>query len=160
MSSLTGEFNCKLDDKGRLTLPTRLKNALPDEHEGKVVLRKGFEPYIIIYPYSSWLKVYGGISQLNEFDPKHRLLKRMFMRGVQEVEIDKSGRLNIPNILLEHAGLRKSATLMAVGDQIEVWDTDEFNSRFSDDEVDVSALAGELFRKGELSADLHSAMAK
>ena len=66
MAFFTGEHECKLDAKGRLVLPSRLKSVLPEASNNSIVIRKGFESNLIIYPLSEFQNIYTRINSLNE----------------------------------------------------------------------------------------------
>ena len=76
MTFFTSEFECKLDAKGRLVLPSKLKSNLPAASIRQIIIRKGFEPNLIIYPLNEYKKLHNKISSLNEFNSEQRKLKR------------------------------------------------------------------------------------
>ena len=76
MAFFTGEHECKLDAKGRLVLPSRLKSVLPEASKSSIIIRKGFEPNLIIYSLHEFQNIYTRINSLNEFSSEQRKLKR------------------------------------------------------------------------------------
>ena len=119
MTFFTSEFECKLDAKGRLVLPSRIKSQLP-EGSAEMVIRKGFEPCLILYPVVEFKKVFSKISGLSEFNEEYRKLQRNFLSGVVTVELDNNGRLLIPRNLLTYAQLDKDALLVGIGSKVEL----------------------------------------
>jgi MraZ protein len=92
MAFFTGEYDCKLDAKGRLVLPARIKSSLPDVAGNQLIVRKGLEPCLVIYPVVEYKKVYSKIAGLSEFNTEYRTIQRNFFRGTMEVELDNAGR--------------------------------------------------------------------
>ena len=82
MTFFTSEFECKLDAKGRLVLPSKLKSNLPAASIRQIVIRKGFEPNLIIYSLNEYKKLHNKISSLNEFNSEQRKLKRNFFSSI------------------------------------------------------------------------------
>ena len=95
MAFFTGEYDCKLDAKGRLALPAKVKAALPDVSNQELVLRRGFESCLILYPMIEYKKIINRVRSLSEFNEEYRRFQRSFFRGNVEVELDSAGRINI-----------------------------------------------------------------
>src|SRR2546421_800241 len=109
---LVGEHEHTIDEKNRLTLPAKFRQAFADG----LVLTRGIERCLTAYPRSEW----GAIveSRLRELDPlsrEGRLMQRFFYSGASEVELDKQGRVMIPAPLAEHAGLGTGAAVAGLG---------------------------------------------
>ena len=121
MSFFTGEFECKLDAKGRLVLPSKLKSILPEASFGQLVIRKGFEPNLIIYTLNEYKKLHNIISSLNEFNSEQRKLKRNFFSSIIRVELDNNGRFHLTKNMLLHAQINKEVILCGMGNIIEIW---------------------------------------
>ena len=103
MAFFTSEYECKLDTKGRLALPAKVKSSLPEVSTNELVIRRGFEPHLIVYPMLEYKKIHNKISSLSEFNPEQRKLKRNFFRSISHVELDSAGRILIPKSMLAHA---------------------------------------------------------
>jgi MraZ protein len=123
----SGEFECKLDAKGRLVLPARLKSNLPDEAGHEVTLVRGMDPCIEMYSMVEYNKLYSKFAGLNSFNPETRMLQRTFFRGVNQVELDGSGRLLVPKTMMSYASLDKDAILVGMGNKIEIWNPEVYN---------------------------------
>lgn len=141
MTFFTSEFECKLDAKGRLVLPSRIKSQLP-EGSSEIVIRKGFEPCLVLYPVVEFKKVFSKISGLSEFNEEYRLLQRSFLSGVVTVELDNNGRLLIPRNMLTYAQLDKEALLVGTGSKVEVWNPAVYEKNQIKDPGELSKLAG------------------
>ena len=88
MAFFTSEYECKLDAKGRIVLPARIKSNLPEASGNQLVIRTGFEPCLVVYPLIEYKKIFSKISGLNEFNEEYRTLQRNFFRGNLQVELD------------------------------------------------------------------------
>ena len=140
MTFFTSEYECKLDAKGRLVLPSRIKAQLP-EGGNELVMRKGFEPCLILYPMVEFKKVFSKISGLNEFNEEYRKLQRNFLSGVVTVELDSNGRFLIPKNMLTYAQIDKEAMLVGTGNKVEVWKPSVYEKHQISDPGELSKLA-------------------
>lgn len=141
MSFFTSEYECKLDAKGRLVLPSKIKGNLPEASGNELVLRKGFEPCLILYPMVEFKKIYSKISGLNEFNEEYRKLQRNFFRGNATVELDGTGRFLIPKLMINYAELQKEAIVVGMGNRIEIWNPEQYDKYLINDPGEFSALA-------------------
>jgi len=141
MASFISEFKCKLDPKGRLVLPAKFKAALPESLGNELVLRRGEDPCIVVYPKAEFKKLYHKVSSLSDFNPTERKFKRQFLSGLSEVELDNSGRFLIVKQMLEWAGIDKEAILVGMGSNIEIWDPVKYQQHSSMDHEEFSGLA-------------------
>ncbi len=116
---LLGEYEHTLDDKNRLTLPARFRQAFS---EGIVVTR-GMEGCLFAYTPEDWAAlVRGRLATLDPLSKEGRRMQRYFYAGASETELDKQGRVGIPAALLEHANLSRDVTVAGVHDHLEIWD--------------------------------------
>jgi MraZ protein len=144
MINLLGEYEATLDTKGRFLLPGGLKKQLP-EGESRLIISRGIEKCLTLYPLQSWEPIVARIRQLNDFDPKVREFKRLFLGGATEVELDSAGRLLLPPQLKEFAGLSKDIVLAADLDKINIWDAGKYKQFFEDFSPEAfSNLAAEV----------------
>lgn len=141
MSYFSSEFECKLDAKGRLVLPSRVKSDLPEDSENKIVIKRGFEPCLTIYPYAEWMKIFNKVAKLNEFNPEDRKFQRIFLRGNTEIELDKTGRFVIPKSMLRYAKLEKDVLLIGLGKRVEIWNPEVYDEFLFGDQNEYSLLA-------------------
>jgi len=141
MSFFTSEYECKLDAKGRLVLPSKIKGNLPEASGNELVLRRGFEPCLILYPMVEFKKIYSKISGLNEFNEEYRKLQRNFFRGNATVELDGTGRFLIPKLMINYAQLQKEAVVVGMGNRIEIWSPELYDQYLINDPGEFSALA-------------------
>lgn len=151
MSGLVGEFECKLDAKGRFLFPSGLRKQLNPSALELFMVNKGFENCLTLYPMNEWEKVSTKISKLNLFKPKNRMFYRLFHQGAKQLALDKAGRILIPTALMEKIGLKKDIMLTAYNDRVEIWDRAEYLSIMNENISDFSDLADEVM--GELGPD-------
>ena len=141
MSLFTGEYECKLDAKGRLVLPAKIKSRLPDTSGNQVVLMQGMEPCLVLYSIVEYKKIYSRIASLNEFNQEFRKLQRNFFRRVLELELDSAGRLLIPKTMMKYARLEKDVTVVGMGNRVEIWHASVYESFLINSNDEFSDLA-------------------
>jgi MraZ protein len=141
MSFFTSEYDCKLDAKGRLALPSKVRAALPDNTSQELVMRRGFEPCLVLYPMLEYKKIYSRVRSLNEFNEDYRKFQRSFFRGNVDVELDGAGRINIPKRMMEFASLEKEVILVGLGNRIEIWNPDQYEEHLIQDAKEYSKMA-------------------
>jgi len=141
MSLFTGEYECKIDAKGRLTLPAKVKARLPEVSGNQLVLSLGLEPCLVLYPLVEYKKIYARIASMNEFNEEFRRLQRNFFRRISEVELDGASRLLIPKTMLKYAKLEKEIILVGMGNRIELWDAVVYDKFIIQDISEFSKLA-------------------
>jgi MraZ protein len=116
---LLGEHEHTLDEKNRLTLPARFRQAFA---EGIVVTR-GMDGCLFAYTPGDWTTlVQGRLATLDPLSKEGRRMQRFFYAGAVEAELDKQGRVGIPGALLEHAKLGRDVVVAGVHDHLEIWD--------------------------------------
>lgn len=118
-----GEFYCKLDSKGRLLLPSSLKEQLGEALiEGFVLRPSLFEPCLELFAMSDWRVMQEKLGKLNPFKKENVMLIRRFNAGARMVKVDANGRLQIPKDLLEKTCLVKDVVMTALTDRMQIWD--------------------------------------
>jgi len=152
MVQLLGEFDCKLDAKGRLMVPSGLKKQLPNVEQEGLVINRGFEKHLVIYPKKVWEGIVEELSKLNQYEKKNREFIRFFTRGAMELTMDASGRVNLPKSLLEFAGINGEVILACQFDKIELWDKQAYDNLLDSEPEDFANLAEEVMgnkKRGE-----------
>ncbi len=147
MTRFLGEFECKLDAKGRLSLPSGLRKQLSPEAKDKFVLNRGFENCLALYPMNEWEKISAEVNQLNMYVKKNREFARYFYRGASELELDAAGRILLPKRMSEYAGIDKDIILSAWHNKIEIWSKEKFEALLNDEPKDFASLAEEVMGK-------------
>lgn len=141
MTFFTSEYESKLDAKGRLVLPAKIKAQLPEAGGSELVIRRGFEQCLILYPMVEFKKVFSKISGLNEFNEEYRKLQRNFLSGVVTVELDNNGRFLIPRNMLAYAQIERDVMLVGMGNKVEVWNPTIYEKQLIQDPGELSKLA-------------------
>ncbi|MDB5008457.1 MAG: division/cell wall cluster transcriptional repressor MraZ [Mucilaginibacter sp.] len=152
MSYLTGEFECKLDNKGRMTIPAGLKKKLPEADTEGLVINRGFKKYLVIYTKQEWDKKLDELAKLNQYETKNIEFIRYFTRGATELSVDAAGRVNLPQLLLDYAGIESDIVLTCQINKIEVWDKAAHRAMIENEPENFAALAEEVMgdkRKGD-----------
>jgi MraZ protein len=151
MRSFLGEFECRLDPKYRIVLPSTLKKQLPPEAEGRFVINRGFEKHLVLYPFNEWEIITAELRRLNLYVKNHREFVRYFHRGATELTLDGAGRLLLPRRLLDYAGVREDVILLAYSNRIECWDKELYNQLLDTEPEDFARLAEEIMGNVESS---------
>jgi MraZ protein len=144
LKTLIGTYECKVDVKGRLMLPTSLKKQLGSLEDGFVLKRSVFQPCLELFPMSEWNKMMLKINKLNRFVKKNDDFIRRFTAGVKMVEIDATGRLLIPKELVVFAQIGKDIVLNSAINIIEIWDKDKYENAIESATGDFADLAEEV----------------
>lgn len=130
MTGLIGEYEVTLDAKARFLLPAGFKKQLVAGDELRFVINRGIEQCLSLYPMSSWTPLAEKINALNDFNPKVREFKRLFLNGATFVETDGAGRILIPPTLKEYASLEKEIVVMGMGEKMEIWNKNKYRQLF------------------------------
>jgi MraZ protein len=130
MTSFIGNYTCKTDEKGRVTLPTAFKKALPAEaHDTFVVKKDIYQKCLVLYPQNEWEKQVEQIrASLNPYNKEHMAFLRGFYKDTAELELDATNRLLIPKRLLDEAGIGKEAVLAGIDNKIEIWSKESYDT--------------------------------
>jgi len=153
MSNTTfiGEFDCKLDAKGRLSLPAGLYKQLPEAQKEKFVVNRGiFQKCLILYPLAAWEIIMADLSKLNRFSKENDTFIRQFSNGALEVELDNANRLLIPKRLTDYASIEKDVVLSSSLNKIEIWSEKSYRATMDNfDQTAFEMLAEKVMSKIE-----------
>ncbi len=144
MAGLVGEFEVKLDVKGRFLFPSGLRKQLPAAAQRDFMLNKGFEDCLTLFPLKEWEKVSDKLSKMNLFKPKNRMFYRLFHQGAKQISLDKTGRVLIPVGLVERVSLKQEVMLIAYNDRIEIWDKSKYFEMIEGSMTNFADLADEV----------------
>ena len=153
MSHFLGEFECKLDAKGRMMVPVGLKKQLPEADKEGLVINRGFEKHLVIYSRRDWDKIVEDLSKLNSYEKKTREFIRYFTRGASELSLDAAGRVLLPKNLQEYAGIKTDVVLACQFNKIEVWAQDAYDTQLDNEPENFARLAEEVMGGGRRIAD-------
>ncbi|MBL4652439.1 MAG: division/cell wall cluster transcriptional repressor MraZ [Flavobacteriales bacterium] len=144
MINLLGEYDCKIDSKGRFMFPAGLKKQLGTEAEkGFVVNRNLHADCLVVYPIDEWEKLNRGLRKLNRLIKKNDDFVRRVMGGATPVSLDGVGRFLVPKPLASSAEIVKEVAVVGSGGVIEIWNKSKRTNAMSQD-LDIEALAEEV----------------
>ncbi|MEM7135390.1 MAG: division/cell wall cluster transcriptional repressor MraZ [Myxococcota bacterium] len=123
-----GRYEHSIDAKGRTSVPSRFREVMSARDDSQVVLTTGLDACLVAYPMGEWIQFEERLAALPQFDPEVVMLRRIYVSGAVECDIDKVGRLLIPAALRKHAGLKRDALWAGMGRHIELWSKATFES--------------------------------
>ncbi|OXM15674.1 division/cell wall cluster transcriptional repressor MraZ [Paenibacillus herberti] len=135
-----GEHQHSLDDKGRLTVPSKFRDNL-----GPVfIVTRGLDNCLFVYPMEEWKQLEQKIRQLPLMKADARAFSRFFFSGAVELELDKQGRVNLPNHLTEYAKLEKDCMVLGVSSRVEIWSKPVWEGYYEQSEEAFNDIAEKL----------------
>jgi MraZ protein len=138
---LLGEYEHTIDDKNRLTLPAKFREAFA----GGVVVTRGLEGCLSAYPREQWERLVASwLDPLSPFSKESRQMHRYYYAGATEDKPDKQGRVTLPAALLQHAGLQREVVVAGVGDRVEIWDRSAWRKQLKEVEGSAEHVAERL----------------
>lgn len=136
-----GEFELTIDAKGRVMLPAALKRQMPEAAHDKVVIHRGIEKCLVMYPMNEWNRIANEVNKLNPLIRENREFIRYFFRGATEITLDNTNRFLIPKSLLEYAEIEKDAVLFGYLNLVEIWSKKLYAKQMNEEPKDFSILA-------------------
>jgi len=125
ITSFAGESRHFLDEKSRLSIPAKFRRWLSgNDAEYTFVVTKGSDPCLVAYPYTEWDIRAENLLKLDHFKKKNRAFVRAWSRNSIRLKCDKQGRVLIPQLLLDFAGIKKEVVIIGVLNYLEIWDPD------------------------------------
>lgn len=135
-----GEFQQKLDAKGRMIVPSKFRESLNEQF----VITRGLDKCLFGYTMDEWARIEEKMKSLPLTKKDARKFMRLFFSGATVVEMDKTGRINIPSNLRDYASLLKECVVIGVSSRIEIWAEDEWESFYSESEDNFEDIAEDL----------------
>ena len=135
-----GEYTNKIDDKGRLAIPSKFRADL----SGGAVVTKGLDGCLFVYTRNEWQKLADRLTTLPLTAANARAFARQLLAGAMDVEIDKQGRIVLPGYLRQFAGIKSTAIVAGLYDRIEVWDETKWREYTTKTEADADQIAEQL----------------
>lgn len=136
----TGEYQHTLDGKGRVIVPSRLRESLGD----RFMITRGLDHCLFVYPNVEWVRMEQKMKQLPVTRRDSRAFMRLFFSGAMEVEADKQGRVLIPQNLREYAGIEKEVMFIGVSNRVEIWSEPAWKEYFGEADENYEELAEKL----------------
>lgn len=134
----SGEYKHSVDAKGRVIMPSKFRETLGN----KFWITRGLDNNLMIYSVEEWNKVSEKLSNLPFVDRNSRALNRLILSGCVECEVDKQGRILIPQPLRGYASIEKDVTVIGNGNKVEIWATDVWDEYINN--LDPDLIAGNL----------------
>ncbi len=144
ISSLMGKYQNSLDDKGRMIVPAKYREELGDT----CVLTKGMDKCLYIYPVSKWEMFTEKMSSLPTSDTSVRAFVRHFYANAVECDIDKQGRITLPQELRQYANMEKELITVGLLDKIEIWAKEQWYAEKSIMELTPKDVAEKMAEYG------------
>ncbi len=141
-----------MDAKGRVKLPKGLLGQLNTSSAFPMVVNRGYEKHLMLYPNDVWLEKTKEINKLNMNRSKERQAIKYFYRGAQRLTLDNAERILIPKTLIDYAGLEKDLVLFAYGSQIEIWDAAAYENLIENEPENFSEILDSLYKEQSDSA--------
>ena len=135
-----GEYHHTIDEKGRITIPSKIRYELGEEF----IITRGLDNCLFVYKKDAFESIISKYKDLpNTKDARNFM--RFFLSGAQTSSFDKQGRINIPLPLTAYAGLVKECVIIGVDERLEIWSKDRWDNFVSENEPNMTEIADSLF---------------
>lgn len=142
---LMGEYHHTIDEKGRITIPSKVRYDLGESF----VVTRGLDRCLYVYPKKEWETIITKYQKLpNTKDARNFM--RFFLSGATTCEFDKQGRINIQALLIHYAELKKDCVIVGVSDHLEIWSQELWQQLLDENEENFSVMADSLFSNMEM----------
>lgn len=135
-----GEYHHSIDVKGRLIIPSKLRDELGENF----IVTRGLDGCLFLYPKEHWDSIINKYKELPDTKDKRQFL-RIFLSGATTCEYDKQGRINIPRPLIDYAALEKDCIIIGSLEKLEIWSKERWEEFISANEENMSEIADSLF---------------
>ena len=140
MTMFMGEYHHSIDSKGRIIVPSKVRDGLGENF----IVTRGLDGCLFLYPKCEWDKIINKYKELPDTKDKRQFM-RIFLSGATICEYDKQGRINIPNPLVEFAKLEKDCIIIGVDEKLEIWSKERWEEFIANNEENLSDIADSLF---------------
>ncbi len=141
---LLGEYRHNVDVKGRVSVPSKFRGDLGQSF----IVTKGLDNCLFMYSKSEWETFENKLKALPLTNNDARSFMRFFFAGATECEVDKQGRINIPQLLREYAGIKKDVVIVGVCTRAEIWDSSKWEEYTSSDSLNGNKIASQMSNLG------------
>ncbi len=141
---LIGEYHHSIDDKGRLTIPSKFREEIGE----KFIVTRGLDNCLFVYSLVEWDKIVAKLQTLPFTKKDARTFSRFFLSGATLCEFDKQGRINLVNSLINYAKIQKECAIIGVNDRLEIWALEQFDELMQSNSDNLSDIAENLFEGG------------
>ncbi|WP_067141223.1 division/cell wall cluster transcriptional repressor MraZ [Oceanivirga salmonicida] len=132
-----GEYSCKIDSKGRITMPSKFREQLTKPF----TITKGFDNSIQLFPENEWIIKTEELKKLKDTNSSHRIYKR-FISGsaVDDLEFDAQGRIKLPQALIKHSQIEKDVVVIGNNEKIEIWSKEIWDKYVDDSNENIEDI--------------------
>ncbi|EFI42173.1 MULTISPECIES: division/cell wall cluster transcriptional repressor MraZ [Peptoniphilus] len=141
---LIGEYRHSLDNKGRVMIPSKLREDLGDNF----VITKGLDKCLFVYPNEEWKRIENKLKELPMTNKAARSFIRIFFSGATNEDLDKQGRALIPQNLREHAEILKDVVIIGASTRAEIWSSENWDSYNDDEGLSYEEVAEKMAELG------------
>ncbi len=145
---LIGEYHVRMDEKGRLIIPSKFRTEIGNEF----IITRGLDRCLFVYSKTEWEKIINKLSPLPFTKKDARNFNRFFLSGAAVCEFDRQGRINITSPLVGYAGLTKDCVIIGVNERLEIWDEGAFERFLEENTENFSEIAENLFNGSDYNA--------
>ena len=142
-----GEYQTTLDEKGRITVPSRFRELMKVLNHHVWYMARGFDGAVALYNQEEWSKLSGEFKGLAVMDVRALDFRRLFFGSVAEVQWDQQGRMAVPAHLRAHGGLEREVVVLGLGDHLELWGRARWDAFLGDKGQQFKEMASALFSK-------------
>lgn len=138
-----GEYTASIDTKGRMAMPAKFRPEL----KGRCVVTRGLDNSLFVYTLSEWRKLAEKLASLPISKANTRAFSRLMLAGAVDLDMDKQGRITLPDYLRKFAGVKKKVVVTGLMNRLEIWDVDKWSSYKKKTEKqsgDIAEALGEL----------------
>ena len=143
-----GRYEHTIDAKGRTSLPARYRDVLGSLGEKRIILTSALDPCLVAYTAPEWHAFEERLAKMPQFDRAVQKLKRIYVSGAVECDVDESGRILVPPTLREHAALTKDVVWAGSGKYAELWDKNTWREFCDTSEEERLAMSQRLAELG------------
>lgn len=141
MAMLIGEYHHNLDNKNRLMMPSKTLNELGLE----VIVARGFEHCLMVYPMAKWERVIEKFSELSITKSDTRKFMRILLSGATSCKFDSQNRICLPGVLKSYADIDKEVVILGLDDHLEIWAEDAYKKFLDDNLESFSEIAEKIY---------------
>lgn len=146
MSAFKGSYIYAVDEKGRVSLPAKLRKYVSPEANDTFVVTRGFEKCLFVYPVDEWNKLEATLRKLSSYDAEHRRFIRVLLELASEIQLDAQARLSIPQELREYSDIRNEVRIIGTLDKIELWNPKTYDDYRNSQPEPYESIAAKVMR--------------
>lgn len=143
-----GQYTYSIDNKSRISIPAKLRRHISPESNDTIVITKGTNKCIDLYPLDEWTKIEDKLLNLNSFKPDDARFIRMISQFATEDKMDSQSRILIPQTLIDYAGIQKEVLILGVLKKIEVWNPKTYEDYLNESEEIYEEIAARVMAGG------------